>query len=221
MRVILMGCGRVGEQLARLMADDGHDVAVIDQDPAALARLGPGFKGRKVKGVGFDRDVLLQAGIERADAFAATSASDNANIVAARIARTVFHVPRVVARVYDPRTAEIYRRLGMLTISSTTWGAERFHELLTHAELDWVQSFGQGEVALVVTEAPERLVGRTVMQVSVPGEISVVVITRQGRAFIPALGTEILAGDQIHLVILASAMERAEGLLGLGSFGGG
>jgi trk system potassium uptake protein TrkA len=98
MRVIIMGCGRVGEQVARLMVDEGHDVVVIDYDANALARLGPNFKGRTVRGVGFDRDVLVKAGIEQADAFAAASASDNANIIAARIARNIFRVPRVVAR---------------------------------------------------------------------------------------------------------------------------
>ena len=154
MKVIIMGCGRVGEQLARLMSEEGHDIAVIDYDAAALARLGPDFKGRRVKGVGFDREVLLRAGIEQTDAFAATSSSDNANIVAARIARNIFHVPRVVARLFDPRRAEIYQRLGLVTISSTTWGAERIRELLTHAQLDSVRSFGGGEVAMLEIEVP-------------------------------------------------------------------
>ena len=101
MKVIIMGCGRVGEQVSLLMAEAGHSVVVIDYDPEALARLGTTFKGQRILGIGFDRDVLLQAGVENADAFAATSSSDTANIVAARIARNVFHVPRVVARLFD------------------------------------------------------------------------------------------------------------------------
>ena len=105
MKVIIMGCGRVGEQVSLLMANEGHDVTVIDFDEVALARLGTNFKGRRIKGVGFDRDVLIEAGIEDADAFAATSSSDTANIIAARIARNVFYVPRVIARLYDPRKA--------------------------------------------------------------------------------------------------------------------
>jgi trk system potassium uptake protein TrkA len=116
---------RVGEQAARFLSEEGHNVTVIDQDGYALERLGANFKGSKIKGVGFDRQILINAGIEHADAFAATSSSDNANIVAARIARNIFHVPHVIARLYDPRRAEIYRRLGLVTISSTTWGAER------------------------------------------------------------------------------------------------
>lgn len=216
MKVIVMGCGRVGEQVSRLMADEGHAVVVIDRDPDALARLGSDFKGRRVRGVGFDRNVLIEAGIEQADAFAATSMSDNANIVAARIARQIFRVPRVVARLYDPRRAEIYRRLGLLTISSTTWGAERIRELLLHAELDPVFSFGHGEVCVVSLEASPQLVGRMVKDLNVPGEISVAAITRHGEAFIPTSGSEFKSRDIIHLLVLASSMDRFKALLGLG-----
>lgn len=219
MKIIVMGCGRVGEQLALLMSDEGHQVAVIDYDPNALSRLGPEFKGLRIKGVGFDRQVLIQAGIEQADAFAATSSTDNVNIVAARIARNLFHVPRVVTRLYDPRRAEIYRRLGLLTISSTTWGAERIRELLTYAELDPVMTFGNGEVCILSIETPPNLAGHMVKNLNVSGEIVVTAITRQGRAFIPLLGTEFHPEDIIHLVVLASAIDRFKALLGLGEGG--
>jgi trk system potassium uptake protein TrkA len=214
MKVIIMGCGRVGEQLARLLVDEGHQVAVIDYDSNALARLGSNFKGQLVQGVGFDRNILLKAGVERADAFAATSSSDNANIVAARIAHNIFHVPRVVARLFDPQQAEIYRRLGMLTISSTTWGAERLRELLTFAELDPVISFGSGEVSLINFEVSPQLAGRMVKNLSVPSEISVIAISRQGAAFIPTLGSQFQEGDLVHMAILVSALERFKSLIG-------
>ncbi|HLB65108.1 MAG TPA: TrkA family potassium uptake protein [Anaerolineales bacterium] len=216
MRVIIMGCGRVGEQVSRRMDEKGHHVVVIDADERVRDRLGPKFRGEVVVGVGFDREVLLRAGIENADAFAATSSSDNANIIAARIARNIYHVPRVVARLFDPRRAEIYQRLGLVTISSTNWGAERIYELITHADLDAVQTFGQGEVALIEIEAPPRLVGRMVNQVTIPGEISVVAITRQGEAQIPVLGSEFREGDRLHFAVHARAMSRFEMLLGLG-----
>ncbi len=219
MRIIIMGCGRVGEQLARLLDEEGHQVVVIDYDPRALARLGPNFKGQKIAGVGFDRDVLVKAGIEQADAFAAASSSDNANIVAARIAHNIFHVPRVVARLFDPQRAEIYRRLGMLTISSTTWGAERLRELLTSAELDPIISFGSGEVSLVNVEIPPQLVGRMVKDMTITGEIIIIAITRQGAAFIPHLGTQFKEGDLAHAVILATSVERVKNLLGLAEGG--
>lgn len=219
MNVIVMGCGRVGEQLCQLLLEEGHQVTVIDLDPLALARLGPHFKGRTVLGVGFDQEILKKAGIETADAFAATSSSDNANIVAARIARNYFHVPRVVARLYDPRRAEIYQRLGLLTISSTTWGAERIRELLTHSELDPVMTFGCGEVCLLTLEAPYLLVGRQVKNLMVPGEIHVTAITRKGHAILPIGGTEFQSGDTVHLTVLASAMDRLKELLGLSEGG--
>lgn len=216
MNVIIMGCGRVGEQVTRRLEERGHAVTVIDSDPAVVDRLGDKFRGKVVVGLGFDREVLLEAGIEQADAFAATSPSDNANIVAARIARNVYHVPRVVARLYDPRNAEIYRRLGLVTISSTTWGGQRIYELITHAELDQVTTFGHGEVSLISVEAPPRLVGRIVREVSVPGEIGVVAISRDGSAHIPTLGAEFRDGDEIYFAVHASAMGRLESLLGLG-----
>ena len=215
MKVIIMGCGRVGEQVSLIMVEEGHEVTVIDQDPEALARLGPKFKGHTVKGVGFDRKVLIDAGIEQADAFAATSSSDNANIVAARIARNIFHVPRVVARLYDPLRAEIYQRLGLMTISTTTWGAERICEVVTHNELDVVYSFGRGEVSLIVIEASPQLAGRTVQHLSVAGEIVVVSITREGQAMMPVLGSEFREGDRIYLAVLPTAMQRLEQMVGL------
>jgi trk system potassium uptake protein TrkA len=215
MKVIIMGCGRVGEQVSRIMVEEGQEVTVIDQDPAALARLGPKFKGQTVKGVGFDRNVLIEAGIEQADAFAATSSSDNANIVAARIARNIFHVPRVVARLFDPQRAEIYRRLGLVTISSTTWGAQRIYELLTHSDLDPEMTFGRGEVAVITIETPPQIEGRMVRDLTVAGEIIVAAITRNGVALIPMLGSQFQAGDSIHLVILSSALDRLYTLLGL------
>jgi trk system potassium uptake protein TrkA len=161
----------------------------------------------------------LKAGIEQADAFAAASSSDNANIVAARIAHNIFHVPRVVARLFDPRRAEIYRRLGMLTISSTTWGAERLRELLTSADFDPLLSFGSGEVSLLNIEVPPHLVGRMVKDLSVSTEILVAGITRQGAAFIPTMGSQFREGDMLQVVVLASALERFKTLLGLSEGG--
>ncbi len=219
MKVIVMGCGRVGEQVCLLMSSEGHEVSAIDYDPAALERLGPAFKGNKVCGVGFDRDTLEAAGIRSADAFAATSSSDNVNIVAARIARNIFAVPRVVARLYDPRRAEIYQRLGLLTISSTSWGAERIRELLTHSDLEPVFTFGSGEVSILSVEIPPHLVGRRVKDLTIHGEMTIAAITRQDRAYLPILGSEFQAGDIVHAVVLADSIQRFKEFLGLGEGG--
>jgi len=215
MRVIIMGCGRVGEQVSRRLDEKGHQVSVIHDADEVIERLGPRFHGKVVIGVGFDRDVLLQAGIENADAFAATSPSDNANIVASQIARNIYRVPRVIARLYDPRRAELYRRLGLVTISTTTWGAERIYEMLTHTELDAEVTFGHGEVTLIPVDVPLNLIGRTVSNVAIPGEISVVAITRNGVAELPMLGSEFRAGDLIHFAVHSRALSRFETLLGL------
>lgn len=219
MKIIIMGCGRVGTQLAKIMSADNHEIIVIDSNSEALDRLDSGFKGKKIKGVGFDKEILIKAGIQMADAFAATSPSDNANIVAARIARNIFGVPRVVARIFDPQRAEIYRRLGLLTISPTIWGAERIRELILHSELDPRMSFGSGGVSIYSIEVPPQLINRQVRDLSVPGEVNVIAITRKTKAFIPASGTEFQKGDIIHLVVLAEAMERVKTLIGLGEGG--
>jgi trk system potassium uptake protein TrkA len=210
-----MGCGKVGEQLCRKLVSSGNDVTVIDADVVNLDHLGDDFRGRKVIGIGFDRDVLVQAGIEECEAFAATSPIDNANIVAARIARNIFHVPRVVARLYDPRRAEIYRRLGLVTISMTTWGAERIYEMITHTNLDPIMSFGRGEVSLITLEIPPHLEGRRVKDLNVPGEIQVMVITREGEAILPVMGSEFHSGDLVHLVVHAAAHDRLDALIGI------
>lgn len=215
MKIIVMGCGRVGSQVSLLLSRIGHDVIVIDHDANALARLGADFKGRIVRGLGFDRNVLLEADVETAEGFVAASSSDNANIVAARIARTIFHVPRVVARLYDPQRAEIYQRLGLSTISSTAWGAERIVEVVTHADLDALHVFPDEGTALVRIEVPVRLNGHHVNQLNIPGEVLVTAITRNDQTFIPVSGTEFQEGDTIYLAVIPTAMDRLEELLGI------
>ncbi|MBI5842746.1 MAG: TrkA family potassium uptake protein [Chloroflexi bacterium] len=215
MKIIIMGCGRVGSQVSLLLVRHGHEVTVIDHDANALARLGTEFKGKVVRGLGFDRNVLLEAGVETAEGFVAASSSDNANIVAARIARNIFRVPRVVARLYDPVRAEVYQRLGLTTISSTAWGAERIVEVVTHADLDVLHVFRDGGTTLVRVEAPARLNGHRVAQMNIPSEVSVTAITRNDHTFIPVSGTEFQEGDVIYLAVIPSAMLRLEELLGI------
>jgi trk system potassium uptake protein TrkA len=213
-RIIIIGCGRVGSGLAQALCLRNHSVTVVDKDPAAFARLGPTFKGKTVLGIGFDRDVLIKAGIERADGLAAVTASDEANVVAARLASQFFRVPKVVARLYDPRKAEIYDRLGLQTISTTTWGINRIAELLCYSQFEPVVNLGS-EADLVAVDAPPLLVGRTVNDLTVPSEIHVVAITRGGKTFLPTLGTRFQEGDLIQLAIIAGSEQRARAILGL------
>ena len=215
MKVIIMGCGRVGSQVSLLLARHGHEVIVIDHDANALTKLGTDFKGRVVRGIGFDRNILIEAGVETAEGFVAASSSDNANIVAARIARNIFHVPRVVARLYDPVRAEVYQRLGLTTISSTAWGAERIVEVVTHNDLDVLNVFSDGGTTMIRVESPARLNGHRVAQLNIPGEVSVTAITRSDHTFIPVSGTEFQNGDILYLAVIPSAMNRLEEMLGI------
>ncbi len=216
MLFIVIGCGRVGAGLAQNLNQRGHTVTVVDSDPDAFSQLGPAFRGQKIAGIGFDRDVLLRAGIERADGLAAVTASDETNVVTAQVARQVFHVPKVVARVNHPRQAAIYHRLGLQTIAPTTWGISRIADLLCHSQLDTIFSLGNGEVDIMHVEIPPALVGKSVRDITVLGEISVVAITRSSKAFLPTLGTVFEAGDQAHVAVMSTASERLNALLGLG-----
>lgn len=215
MKIVIVGCGRVGAGLAQALSRRGIGVAIIDRDPAAFERLGGSFQGEKVTGGGIERETLLAAGIERADGLAAVTASDEVNVVAARVARRLFHVPRVVARLYDPRKEEVYRRLGLLTISQVTWGVNRIVELLCYSKLDSVKSLGSGEVDVVEAEVPHLLVGRTVHELTHPGEVQVVAVTRQGKTFLPTRDSEFRQGDLVHLAVLSSSVERLKTMLGM------
>ena len=215
MKFIIVGCGRMGSGLARALIQRGHGVTAVDNDPAALARLGKAFAGATVVGIGFDRDVLLQAGIERADGLAAVSSSDEANVVIARLASQVFRVPRVVARLYDPSRAEIYRRLGVQTITPVLWGINRVADLLCYSQLHAVMSLGSGEVDIVEVALPPLLIGRSISTVTIAGAAHVVAISRRGRTFLPLADVVFQEGDVMHLAVVGTSIDRLAELLGL------
>ncbi|MCL5960064.1 MAG: TrkA family potassium uptake protein [Chloroflexi bacterium] len=213
MRVVIVGCGRVGSLLASLLSTDAHEVAIIDRNAAAFKRLVEGFKGTAIEGNAFDQDVLKRAGIETADAFASVTAGDNTNYVLAALARNRFKVPRVVTRIYDPLRADIYRRLGIPTISSTVWGASKIFELLTYISLTSVLTVGNGEVQIVEAEIGPLVAGSQVKSLTIPGETQVVAIIRGGTAFIPNPVTSLEKGDRVLVAALASALSKLEGML--------
>lgn len=213
MQAIIIGCGRVGVMLAHLLEHDGHGVTVVDKNPAAFRNLGSGFRGRTVAGVGFDRDVLREAGIERADALAAVTSGDNSNFIAATVARDTFHVPIVVARIYDPQREQIYRRLGIRTISSTAWGAQTLKRMIVGGDLGEGQELGSGEVQLVQARVSALLAGRAVRDIAYSGEITVFAIERSGHAFVPTPASRLEEGDILHLSVMAGALSRVEALI--------
>jgi trk system potassium uptake protein TrkA len=215
MKIMIIGCGRQGTELAKTLCLNESEITVVDNDPAAFERLGPLFGGQIICGDGLDRDVLVKGGIERADGLAALTASDDTNIVVARLARQVFKVPRVVARVHDPLKAEIYRRLGVQTVTPVALGTQRFAELLTFSPLVPIKRLGNGEVGIVEMDVPPNLIGRMVNELTIPGEIQVIAITRDGKTFMPTLGAIFQENEVIHLAVTASSMDRLKALLGL------
>jgi len=215
MHVVIGGCGRVGSYLAYMLEREGHMVAVIDKDPQAFENLWEGFSGKKVKGLVFDRDVLIEAGIESTDAFASVTSGDNSNIVSARLAKEYFHVPKVITRIYDPRRAEIYRRFNIPTIATVAWASHRILSYISHGELDSEFQFGSGEVDLVRLDLPLHLAGRKAADLNVPGEVQVVTLIRDGSARLATQGTIFREGDILYITVAKESQSKLERLLGL------
>ncbi len=213
MKVIVGGCGRVGVLVASRLGLDGHEVAVIDQDPDAFRLLGAGFGGTTHTGKIFDRRTLIEAGVERADAFVAVTSGDNSNVVSSLVAKDEFGVPRVIARIYDPRRADIYRRLGISAVSSVMWAANEIRALLGHPGLAEEKTFGDAEVRLVSVVVPPRLEGRTVRDLERIGEVVVAAVVRSGAAWVPTGREELRHGDELHVAVAASAFEHFEGVV--------
>jgi len=213
MRVVIVGCGRVGANLANALSSERHDVVVIDRNPMSFARLSREFTGRMLTGVGFDRAIFEKADIEGADALAATTNSDNINIVVAVTAKEVFKVPHVVARIYDPLSAEIYRREGIPTVTPTLWAASTMKTMIAHPRLAKLSTCGSGEVEFITTEVPKALAGRTVQDVTIPGESVVSAIVRRGQAMIPTADTRLEAEDELHVTVAVTAIPKLDKLL--------
>ncbi len=213
MRVVIMGCGRVGSQLTVELARAGHEVSIIDKRPAAFERLPPGFQAKTVVGVGFDRDVLEEAGIKEADAFVAVSSGDNSNIVSARVAREHYHVPTVIARIYDPRRAEIYERLNIPTVASVRWAVKQIMVMLFHPREELKESLAGGDLFRMRIEVPEHLVGRPVESLNVDGKVLVAGVDRGGSGFIPVKGSTFQQGDVAQVILHRDALELLDELL--------
>lgn len=194
-----MGCGRVGAALCAQLSRFDHTLAIIDQDPLAFRRLGDDFPGRTVKGVGFDRETLIEAGIEQAGAFAAVSSGDNSNIISARVARETFGVRRVVARIYDPRRAEVYERLGIPTVATVPWTSSRLLKSVLGETTAEAWRDPSGAIALVAVDPHEGWVGRSVAEFEEATGTRVAVLTRFGVGTLAAAGTIVQSGDKLFV----------------------
>jgi trk system potassium uptake protein TrkA len=190
----------------------GHDLEIIDQNPEAFERLPRGCATTRVGKV-FDRETLEAAGIDHADAYVAVTSGDNSNVVSAIVAKEEYRVPLVLSRIYDPRRAEIYRRLGIPAVSSVAWSVNEVLSLLLHREMTTDATFGDGEVRLVSVEAPVKLVGRRVGELTRHGQIAIVAIVRAGRSFMPTDAVEFAQHDIVHIAVAASALPDLEQML--------
>ncbi|HEY7177260.1 MAG TPA: TrkA family potassium uptake protein [Micromonosporaceae bacterium] len=220
MHVVIMGCGRVGSTLAYSLEARGHSVAVIDSDPDAFRRLGTEFTGLTVTGMGFDRDVLVSAGIERADAFAAVSSGDNTNIISARLARENFGVSRVVARIYDQKRAEVYERLGIPTVATVRWTADRMLRHLVpeaNAEL-WRDP--TSTVSIIEVPVHRDWVGRPLRELEDATGTRAAFIMRFGIGTLPTASTVVQDGDQVFMLVTDGMVETVAKISGGTSDGG-
>jgi trk system potassium uptake protein TrkA len=208
MRVLVIGCGRVGASLGARLTAERHDVGVIDREPRARLHLPPAFGGTFHVGNGYNRGVLEGAGIDRADALVAVTSGDNTNIVCARTAKEVYRVPVVIARIYDPRRADIYRELGIPTVASVRWTVTRVYEMLLHRNLDPGTTFGNGETRLVRSSLPTYLTGRSLTELEVDGAIRIVEVTRGGQSFIPHGNSLAQDGDEVTFVVAHGALSK-------------
>jgi len=206
--IVIMGCGRVGSTLAHFLEDRGHSVAVIDQNPESFRKLRSSFKGSRVTGMGFDRDVLIQAGIEEADAFAAVSSGDNSNIIAARVARETFGVDRVAARIYDPRRAEVYERLGIPTVATVRWTADQMLRKLLPEGGEPLWRDPTGKIVLAEVAFSPAWIGEQVKSLEANTTTRVAFVDRLGQAFVPEPGTVLQEGDVLHVVARESDLDR-------------
>jgi trk system potassium uptake protein TrkA len=207
--VIIVGCGRVGSGLAVSLTAEGHTVAVIDKNARAFRRL-KGWDGQCLVGSGFDRDDLEKAGALHADALAAVTSGDNTNILTVRIARETYMIRHVVARIYDPRRAEIYQRLGIPTVATVTWTIDQVRRrLLSHEDVrEW--SDASGRLALVERSLPDSWAGRPLSELEQPGRLTVIAVTRAGEPRLDARELTGQEGDVLHLAVLDDALRQLD-----------
>lgn len=200
MHIVIMGCGRVGAALSLQLAPLDHTIAIIDQDPLAFRRLGDNFAGNQVTGVGFDRDTLIEAGIEQAGAFAAVSSGDNSNIIAARVARETFGVHRVVARIYDPKRAEVYERLGIPTVATVPWTSGRLLKAVLGETTSEAWRDPSGTVSLVAVAPNEGWIGKSISAFETATGTRAALLTRFGAGQLAVPSTLIQSGDKLHVL---------------------
>ena len=208
-----MGAGRVGVTLAQTLEEHGHSVGIIDQNPDAFRRLSPDFEGRRVTGLGFDRDALVQAGIEDARAFAAVSSGDNSNIIAARVVRETFGVNDVVARIYDPRRAEVYQRFGITTVATVRWTADQVLRRMIPRGAESEFTDASGHVRLCEMDIHPGWVGASMRDIQRLSRARVAFLTRLGEGYIPTPDELLQESDVVHMLVETPRVNEVQRVL--------
>lgn len=214
MYVIIVGCGRVGSELAKLLSTEGHNVVVIDRHPQSFERLGRTFNGMTLIGNGFDVELLKQAGIAQADAFCSVTNGDNSNIIAAQVAKKIFKVPKVIARVYDPSRADIYKTLGLDIISGTILFAAMLRDKIIESRFS-SYLIESKDVGVLEIEADEHIIGKTVEEISMPGELLVVMVKNIKGVILPEARTKLQKNDVIMAVVKTDKLDKVRKKFGI------
>ncbi len=216
MKVTVIGCGRLGSAIALELYRKGNDVTVIDKDPDSFALLGSEFNGNTIVGIGFDKEVMAEAGIEFQDAVIATTDSDEVNVLVGKIAKDIYMVPLVVARLYDPRKAKIYESLGIKTVSTTGYGVDRAIELLSYEKMDSVCLLGaKGETEFVRIHATSTVEGVSASELTSIGECALISIVRGKDSFLPRPEEVVRTGDILYFAVDVSKKAKLKALLGI------
>lgn len=214
MYVIILGCGRVGSELAKLLSNEGHNIVVIDKDQVSLDRLGGTFNGLTLVGNGFDLGLLKQAGIEKADAFCAVTDGDNTNLVSAQVAKKIFKVPKVIARVYDPQRAHIYAALGLDIISGTILFAAMLRDKIIESRFS-SYLIESKDLGVIEIEVKNDLVGKTIQDVNIAGDFLVVAIRRLQGVILPEPSTVLKEKDTLMAVVKVASLKKIRERFGL------
>lgn len=215
MKVIIIGCGRMGRGLGRLLCKKGDEVTIIDQRPEAFKELGSHYTGETIVGYGVDKETLEKAGIARADALISCTNNDEVNALVARAARINYSVPRVIARLYDPHKASIYNALGIQVLSSTNWAIRHAAELLSYNHFNIIEEFGSGQVKIVQIDLPSLMAGRSVAGLNRMGQCAVSSIRRGNDVFMPTDGFILEAGDVLFITVQAEFLPTLKSILGM------
>ncbi|MBM3254529.1 MAG: TrkA family potassium uptake protein [Candidatus Omnitrophica bacterium] len=214
MYVVIVGCGRVGSELAKLLSQEGHNVVVIDKEQGSFKRLGQTFNGITLAGNGFDVELLKEAGVEKADAFCAVTNGDNTNIMAAQVAKKLFKIPKVIARIYDPQRAHIYHKLGLDVISGTVLLAAMIRDKIieSHFTSYLIES---GELGVIEIKVTEKFAGGTVSELNIPGEFLIATVLKKKGVVIPGPDTKLEKNDILMGVVKTISLKKVRGFFGL------